>query len=126
MPQSTNKCTAKLQSVSVSRCRSMTAIASTVAKSHQAPIATRSVEKMQSDLTEQESAPVSKPKKKSKTLWYNGVLGVLSTCIAGLEFFTGFLKEFVPGWFYIVLLLICALNNGINWVLRLKTTEPVK
>ena len=66
-----------------------------------------------------------KPKRKSKTLWWNGVLGVLSTCVAGLEFFTDFLKELMPGWVYIALLLICAANNAVNWFLRLKTKEPI-
>ncbi|WP_097067572.1 hypothetical protein [Nitrosovibrio sp. Nv4] len=74
----------------------------------------------------QDQGPESKPKKKSKTLWYNGILGVLSTCIAGVEFFTGFLKELVPGWAYIVLLLVCAGNNAVNWYLRTVTREPVK
>ncbi|SCX94689.1 hypothetical protein SAMN05216420_101415 [Nitrosospira sp. Nl5] len=67
-----------------------------------------------------------KQKRKSKTLWFNGLLGALSTGLAGLEFFTGFLKEFVPGWVYVALLLVCAANNAINWLLRLKTTEAVK
>lgn len=67
-----------------------------------------------------------KKRRKSKTLWWNGVLGVLSTGVAGLEFFTGFLKEFVPYWGYITLLLLIAGNNAVNWWLRVKTTEAIK
>ena len=46
----------------------------------------------------------AKPKKKSKTLWFNGVLGTVSMVIAGVEFFTGFIKEIAPGWVYTSLL----------------------
>lgn len=81
---------------------------------------------MPSGLSVQGNEMDSKPKKKSKTLWWNGVLGALSTGLAGLEFFTGFLKEFIPYWGYVALLLICAGNNAVNWFLRIKTTEPVK
>lgn len=67
-----------------------------------------------------------KPKRKSKTLWFNGVMGAVSMVIAGAEFFTGFIKEIAPTWVYILLLVICGTNNAINWLLRLKTSEPVK
>lgn len=67
-----------------------------------------------------------KKKSKSKTLWFNGVMGMLSMVIAGAEFFTGFIKEIAPAWVYILLLVICGLNNAANWYLRLNTTEPVK
>lgn len=68
----------------------------------------------------------AKPKKKSRTLWFNGVLGTVSMVIAGVELFTEFIKEIAPGWVYASLLVTCSLNNAVNWFLRLNTDRPVK
>jgi hypothetical protein len=68
----------------------------------------------------------AKPREKSKTLWFNGVLGTVSMVIAGVEFFTGFIKEIAPGWVYTSLLIACGLNNAVNWFLRLNTDRPVR
>lgn len=78
------------------------------------------------DLRRQGREMEGKLKKKSRTLWFNGVMGALSMAIAGAEFFTGFIKEIAPAWVYILLLVVCGMNNAANWWLRLRTSEPVK
>ena len=67
-----------------------------------------------------------KRKRNSKTLWFNGAFGILSTAISGLAFFTDVLREVVAPWMIIALLLVIALNNAINWWLRLRTSESIK
>lgn len=55
-----------------------------------------------------------------------GFSGTVSMVIAGVEFFTGFIKEIAPGWVYTSLLIACGLNNAVNWFLRLNTDRPVR
>lgn len=66
-----------------------------------------------------------KTKAKSRTLWFNGIMGATSSVIAGVAFFSDFLKELLPSLGYIGLLLIIAANNAVGWYLRTTTTEAI-
>ena len=67
-----------------------------------------------------------KLKKHSRTLWFNGVMGSVSSVLVGAEFFTDFIREVAPAWVATLLLGICAANNAANWWLRMQTDGPVK
>ena len=73
---------------------------------------------MQSDLSEQESGPVSKPLSESKTLWFNIIGAALTT----LEAFTGALHSVLSDSAYLALLAVAVAGNA---ALRFYTSQPL-
>jgi hypothetical protein len=67
-----------------------------------------------------------KTRKQSRTLWFNGVMGAVSLALLGAEFFVDFVREIAPAWVATLLLGLCAINNMVNWWLRMHTDSPVK
>lgn len=81
---------------------------------------------MQSDLTEQENEPVSKPKKKSRTLKFSKWTGYASSAVAGVMSAGDFFGYIKADWGCVLLLGVIIVMSVVFYQLRLKTTEPVK
>jgi hypothetical protein len=66
---------------------------------------------------------VAKPKRKSKTLWFNDISNGLNALALAILASSEEIRNAVPWWVYLLLMVA---SNTVNRFLRLKTTEPVK
>lgn len=66
---------------------------------------------------------MAKKKEESKTILYNDISNILNAIAFSVLAVSEELREAVPFWVYILLMVI---SNTVNRYLRTKTTEPIE